>query len=303
MLLNLRNNNNIKWKSQYWNSAVYTNVSHTPSIYNRRAVKGWRKELVPIQTNKTNNAGLTFIGGRSKHHLGNFNTNPKTILSTYNNTSNICSKFKDIHITTDSIDNQNIAEICNNSCNKKTKIINTDVLVNREKFNKDNYSFTTKEYLQKKNKSYQKNQCGKTQCNVCTGGLEVDNFKYITTKPVCQPPIHPLTKLTPYSTLIPGVIGATSSGSHMSSLKYNTIRYGTYKYTPNSHYQNIVNIYNNKKKNSNNSSVNIITPCNKSGSVFQGSLKNPGNRTTCFKSKSRLAYPRLSCVKKDKVYY
>ena len=40
MLLKLRNNNNIKWKVQYWNSAVYTNVSHTPSIYNRRAVKG-----------------------------------------------------------------------------------------------------------------------------------------------------------------------------------------------------------------------------------------------------------------------
>ena len=60
---------------------------------------------------------------------------------------------------------------------------------------------------------------------------------------------------------------------------------------------------NNNNNGGNNSNVNIITPCNKSGSVFQGSLKNPGNRTTCFKSKSRLAYPRLSCVKKDKVYY
>lgn len=304
MLLKLRNNNNIKWKAQYWNSAVYTNVSHTPSIYNRRAVKGWRKELIPRQTTDINSAGLTFIGGRSKQHLGSFNTNPKSILSTYNNNNNnICSKFKDIHITTDSIDNQNIAEICNNSCKKKNKVINTDILINREKFNKDNYSFTTKEYLQKKNKSYQKNLCGNTQCNVCTGGLDVDNFKYIKTTPTCQPPMHPQTKLTPYSTLIPGVIGATSSGSHISSLKYNTIRYGTYKYTPNSHYLNIVNIYNDKKKDSANNNVNINTPCNKSGTVFQGSLKNPGNRTTCFKSKSRLAYPRLSCVKKDKVYY
>ena len=220
MLLNLRNNNNIKWKSQYRNSVVYTNVSHTPSIYNRHPVKGWRKELVPIQTND-NNIGLTFIGGRSKHHLGSYNTNPKIILSTNNINSSICSKFKNIHITTDSIDNQNINELCNNNCNRKNKAINTEVLVNREKFNKDNYSFTTKEYLQKKNKSYQKNQCGNTHCNICSNGDEVSNFKYIKTKPVCKPPISPQTKLTFYSTLIPGVIGATSSGSHISSLKYN----------------------------------------------------------------------------------
>ena len=180
--LNLGSNNNIKWKSEYWNSAVYTNVSHTPSIYNRRAVGGWRKELIPRKPNQQNNPGLTFIGGRSKHHLGSYNTNPKTILSTYK-TNNICSKFKDIHITTDSINNENINKICNNSCNKKNKAINTSRLVNREKFNKDNYSYTTKEYLRKKNKSYEKNLCGKTQYNLCTNGNQVDEFKYIETKP------------------------------------------------------------------------------------------------------------------------
>ena len=199
-ILNSRNNSNIKWKSQYWSSAVYTNVSHTPSIYNRRSVKGWRKELIPIQTDQVNHVGLTFIGGRSKQHLGNYNTNPKTILSTNNNNSdsNICSKFKNIHITTDSINNQNIAEICNNSC-KKVKVINTPSLVNREKFNKDNYSYTTKEYLQKTNKSYNKNLCGKKQYNICMNGQEVDNFKYTITSPICQPPIHPQKKLNKYS--------------------------------------------------------------------------------------------------------
>ena len=197
----LRNKRNIKWKDMYWNSAVYTNVMHTPSIYNRRSVRGWRKELIPNKRDST-----TFVGGRSKHHLGSYNMNSKSILSTVNDKRNICDTFNNMHITTDSIINKYVPVCC-----KKNKISTQQKVKNIE-----NYNFTTQEYLHKKHKSYQQNLPGESYYVECG---DSSNPKVEKISAIYKPPYNNGV-VDINSNLQVGKIGASSSSARISNLKY-----------------------------------------------------------------------------------